>query len=107
MRKIGEKATEYYWDQKDHTRKEKMNSEKFYKDFISKVFIGWNGLKVKTLAKIFPIAIENPEMEIPYSEENAIELMREAYDFDTFIQNVVMDIEKFQAEKREEEIKNL
>ena len=106
MRKIGERATDWYWDQKDHTRKEKMNSEKFYKDFIQKVFVGWSGLTTGTLAKMLPIKIDDPEMQIPYSEENALELMREAYDFDIFIQNIVVDIEKFQEEKREQEIKN-
>ena len=102
MRRIGEKATDWFWDQKDHTRKEKMNSEKFYKDFIQKVFIGWTGLKLGTLAKMLPIKIDNPETEIPYSEENALELMREAYDFDIFIQQMVMDIEKFQEKKTNE-----
>jgi len=103
MRRIGEKATDWFWDQKDHTRKEKMNSEKFYKDFIQKVFAGWTGLKLKTLAKMLPIKMDgDPEMELPYSEENALELMREAYDFDIFIQNIVMDIEKFQEKKTNE-----
>ena len=113
MRKIGEKATEYYWDQKDHTRKEKTNSEKFYKDFIPKVFVGWSGLTLRTLAKFLFVEGDNPEMEIPYSEESAMILMQNGYNpkleyqFDLFIQNVVMDIEKFQSEKREDEIKNL
>lgn len=106
MRKIGEKATEWYWDQKDHTRKEKMNSEKFYKDFIQKVFVGWSGLTLGTLTKMLPIKVDDLETEIPYTEGNAFELMREAYDFDIFIQNVVVDIEKFQIEKKEHEIKN-
>jgi len=55
---------------------------------------------------MLPIKILDSEAEIPFSPENAIEVMREAYDFDTFIRDAAMDISQFQEEKDEAELKN-
>jgi copper oxidase (laccase) domain-containing protein len=104
--KILEKSKTFIWDKKDHTKIEKLDSEKFYTDLASKVFAGWRGLTQRVLAKMLPVKIIDPDEEIIFSLENLIELMRNAYDFIEFIQNIIMDVERFQSEKKEEEIKN-
>jgi len=106
VNKILEKSKTFIWDKRDHTKIEKLDSEKFYTDLVSKVFAGWKGLTQGILAKMLPVKIINPDEEIVFSFENAVELMKNAYDFDIFIQNIIMDIERFQSEKKEEEIKN-
>ena len=101
-----ENAKYRIWERGTHTQIEKMDSEKFYKDFILKVIVNWKGLTAGILAKMLPVKIDDPDIEIAFSPENALEIMKEAYDFDAFIQGIVMDIESFRTEKKEGELKN-
>ncbi len=105
MNAMLEKCKDYTWDKKNHTRIEKLDSDRFYRNF-SKVIQDWRGLTVKTLSKMMLTKSTEVEREIPFSEENAHELLTSAYDFDEFIRQACMDLETFYQEKTEEEIKN-
>jgi hypothetical protein len=106
--KISESATEITWDKKTHTRIDKVNTDHFYSRFIEKAILDWKGLKIKTLQKIVPIKLDgvDPESEIPFTKENAMELLRNGYDLDAFLQDAILDIQKFDIEKLEAERKN-
>ena len=107
LQKLVEKSTEILWDKQSHTRIDKMNRDTYYKKFANEVLISWSGLTQSTLAKMLPIEISNPDEVIEYSEENAIMLLSNAYDFDLFVQGCCMDLERFQSEKEEAEKKIL
>jgi len=100
-----EKSKESYWDKKDHTRLDRMNSDSFYTNFIKKVLVSWKGLTALTLAKMIPVKLDDPNQEIDFSFENAFQLIRNAYDFDVFLQNTCMDLDKFSGERAEAEKK--
>jgi hypothetical protein len=106
MTRILDKSKRWEWDKKDHSKIERLDSEKFYQDYVAKVFAGWKGLTQAVLARMLPVKVENPDAEVPFSVENAALLMRHAYDFETFVQGVVMDIERFREQETEIEIKN-
>jgi len=98
LSKLVEKSREYIWDKKDHMKIEKMNSDVFYNKFVDTVIVDWKGLTGETLKKMISVKVDDPNIEIPFSKENAIELLKNAYDFDVFIQNQALDIEKFEEE---------
>ncbi len=108
LSKIFDESKEFIWDKRDHTRREQINYDKFYTKLAGKTIVNWRGLTASTLKKLLPLdeeKISDPNIEIPYTPENAVELLRGAYDFDLFIQKVVVDIEKFNEEKLEAEKK--
>jgi hypothetical protein len=101
--KISEDSTEITWDKKTHTRIDKVNTDRFYSRFVEKAILGWRGLKVSTLAKIVPIKLDgqDPESEVEFTKENAIELLRSGYDLDSFLQDAILDVQRFDAEQGE------
>lgn len=105
LSKIFEESKKIVWDKRDHTKKEEIDVDAFYKKMIDRVLVGWRGLKASTLAKLIPIKITDPDIEIEFTPENALILLQNAYDFDMFIQRIVTDIEKFNAEQFEAEKK--
>jgi hypothetical protein len=105
LSRLVERSKETTWDKKDHTKVERMNSDSFYTNFINKVIVTWKGLTALTLAKMIPVKIDDPNQEIDFSFENAFTLIKNAYDFDVFLQNTCMDLDKFSGERLEDEKK--
>jgi len=105
MTRMFERSKSITWDKRDHTKVEKVDSDIFYKNFVDKVIMDWKGLKASTLKKMLPIQVTDENQEIPFTPENAYELIRGAYDFDLFINNAVVDLENFDREKSEAEKK--
>jgi hypothetical protein len=107
--RISETSQDTIWDKKAHTKINKLDTDRFYTKFVEKAILGWRGLNLKTLSKIIPINLDgqNLEAEVPYTKENAIELLKNAYDLEAFLQDSIFDIGKFEEEQLEEEEKNL
>jgi hypothetical protein len=105
LQKLMERSKSITWDKKDHTKVEKLDTDLFYKLFIDRAIINWRGLTAETLKKMLPIETDDLTIDIPFNVENALELLRGAYDFDTFIQHTVLDIESFNKEQLEVEKK--
>jgi hypothetical protein len=107
LAKISESSQEITWDKKSHVRVDKVNSEKFYSKFVDKAILGWRGLTLKTLSKIVPINLngQDPESEVLFTKENAIELLQSAYDLDAFLQSSILDVTQFDSERAESEKK--
>jgi hypothetical protein len=47
-----------------------------------------------------------PTDDIPYTEEDALDLLRSSTIFDQFVTDALNDYEKFSINKREEDVKN-
>ena len=93
------------WDPKDHQLKDKLDNEKFYRMIAEEVVVGWRGLTPDVLRKMADME-EYPEEEVPYSVDDAAELLDKAYDFDLWVQRVCSDLEYFDASRRASEEKN-
>jgi len=106
--KIRSQALVYRFNKRTRQREEEVDNDKFIEAYSERVIKGWRGLRIKHLPKLLPanIAHLNQEEEIPYSQEEALDLLKNSTIFDQFITDTVNDIEAFSSKKRENELKN-
>lgn len=105
FQRIYQKSLQYVWDKKDHVKIEKPNEEAFNRNFVNKVFVSWKVLKASTLAKIIPLKYDDPNLDFPFTPDNACFLLDNGYDFSAFIFNAVRDLQNFEADEEEAEKK--
>lgn len=106
--KLRNQALVYKFNKRTRQREEEVDSDKFIELYAERVIKGWKGLRVKHLPKLLPVDISNlnAEDEIPYSEEEALELLKNSSIFDQFITDTINDLEVFSVKKRETDQKN-
>ena len=80
---------------------EELNDELFLELYVKNAVKGWSGLKLKYLEQLAPVDLSNQDMEaeLEYSEENALYLMKNSTNFDSFISEQVTDLGNFSASK--------
>lgn len=108
LMKIRNQALVYKFNKRTRQREEEVDNDKFIEVYCERVIKGWKGLKVKHLPKLLPVDISNMNSEdgIPYSGEEALELLKNSSIFDQFITDTVNDLEAFSVKKRETDLKN-
>jgi hypothetical protein len=106
--KIRNSSLGYKFNKRTRQREEEVDNEKFIEEYARKAIKGWSGLKVKDLPKLLPVDISQmkPTDDIPYTEEDALDLLRSSTIFDQFVTDALNDYEKFSINKREEDVKN-
>lgn len=107
--RIRDESSETKYNTKTRRTEETTNDEKFLEGYSKAIIKGWSGLKMKDLSKLIPVdlsMIDNPNEDVPFSDEEALELIRESTVFDQFISSVISDVERFNEEKKETTIKN-
>lgn len=97
-------------DAKPPRREQTTDPELLFKKFTSRVIKGWKGMTVRKAANLIPLDVEGltdeqMETEVPFSEEQAIMLLKECYTLDTFLQESAMNLATFNAEHKDE-VKN-
>jgi hypothetical protein len=101
--KIRSKAVTTKISRKTRAVEEDVDSDLFQTLYITAVVKCWKGLKASYLLKMIPVTlegIEDPEeVDVEYSEENAETLMRNSSDFDSWVSNVLEDVENFTVAK--------
>lgn len=79
---------------------DELNEDLFMRNYVNAVVKGWSGLKYKYLEDMILIdlsAVTNVEDELTYSQEDALVLMKNSSDFDSFITEIVGDLGNFTA----------
>lgn len=106
--KIRNQALVYKFNKRTRQREEEVDNDKFVEAYAERVIKGWTGLKVKHLPKLLPVDISslNAEDDVPYSGEDALDLLRNSSIFDQFITDTVNDLEAFSIKKKETALKN-
>ena len=109
LTKIRKASLEYKYDKKTHQREEVIDDDKFLERYAEKVIVGWRGLKFKHLPTLFPadLSTVDPETEIEYSPEEALQLLKVSVDFDRFVTDTQESLDKFSKVEKEQEVKNL
>ena len=99
--KLRKRCLSTKWDKKSHQPIEEMDDEKFIVEYCKAVIKGWSGLKYSYLEELLLVDISglDPEDCLPYNQENAELLMKNASDFDTWVTNTVGDLENFTGSK--------
>jgi hypothetical protein len=92
---IRKKATKTTF--KNRQPHEELNDEVFLQLYVENAVKGWTGLKIKYLEQLAPVDVSrlDPEDELNYTSENALYLMRNSNDFDSFISEQVGDLGNF------------
>ena len=90
------------FDRKTHQKVEELDEPKFIKRFTEATVKGWKGLKYKYVEMLIPADISGVEAddEMPYSLDDAILLVSNSGDFDTWLNEVVFDLDNFRTERK-------
>ena len=94
VRKI---CTTSKFNRKSRQLEEILDDDKFVVEFTKATVKGWKGLTIEHLEGLLLIdASENDKTdEVPYSQENAEILVGQSSEFDTWLNEVVFDLENF------------
>ena len=92
---IRKKATKTTF--KNRQPQEELNDELFLQLYVEQAVKGWTGLKIRYLEQLAPVDVSklDPEDELNYTSENALYLMKNSSDFDSFISEQVSDLGNF------------
>lgn len=99
LQQIRKKATKTIF--KNRQPVEELNDELFLELYVKSTIKGWTGLKLGYLEQLAPVDISgnDPEVELEYSEENALYLMKSSTNFDSFVSEQVTDLGNFSTNK--------
>ena len=108
LMKVRNRALTYKFNKRTRQREEEIDNDKFLEGYAEKAIRNWSGLKAKHLPDLLPADISDmdPEEDIEYDEEDAIELLKNSTVFDQFITDCMNDYESFSKKKVEEDVKN-
>jgi hypothetical protein len=86
---------------KNRQPQEEINDELFLELYVKGAIRGWTGFKLSYLEQLAPVDIagQDSDAELEYSEENALYLMKNSANFDTFITEQVSDLGNFSKNK--------
>lgn len=96
-RKLIDKATTTKYNTKTHKPEEEIDNDLFLKLNTKAIVKGWKGLKFEYLPELVAINMEEApkEGELEYSEDNALALIKNSTDFDTWLTTVISDVKNF------------
>ena len=84
------------FNRKTRQFEESLDDEKFVREFAQKTVKNWKGLTVEHLSTLMLIDTNKASAEeIPYSVDNAEILVANSAEFDTWLNEVVFDLENF------------
>jgi hypothetical protein len=87
-------------DRKTRQPVEDMDEDKFIEKFTAATIKGWKGLKVRDLEQLLLVDIgsQDPDTEVPYSQEDAELLVKNSGEFDAWLNDAVFDLENFRSD---------
>jgi len=108
LMKVRNASLTFKFNKRTRQREEEIDNDKFLEHYAEKAIVGWRGLKAKHLPVLVPVDISDmdPNEEVEYTDEDAIELLKNSSIFDQFITDCMNDFEKFSKKKAEEAAKN-
>ena len=87
------------FDRKTRQAVEDLDEEKFVTEFTNAVIKNWKGLTLEHLETLLLVDIEgqDPKKELDYSQDNAETLVSSSAEFDTWLNEVVFDLDNFRT----------
>ncbi len=88
-------------------REEKVDTDKFMDEYIKKAIVGWTGLTYETVKGLVPISVTEEDLvkEVPYSHEDAMWLVKNSSEFDTFVSDTMNQVDLFSVTHKQEQLK--
>lgn len=84
-------------DPKTRQPVEKFDEDLFLDIYVKSIIKGWEGLKLKYLKELLLIQIppDQEETDLEYTEQNALDLMKNSVIFDNWVSEVISDLGNF------------
>ena len=99
--KLRSRCLSQKFNRKTRGFEEILDDDKFIVEYCKAVIKGWKGLKYKYLEKMLLLDVSSVDLEdeLPYTQEDAEIMKKNASDFDTWVTEVVADLENFTSSK--------
>lgn len=99
---LRKKCTSQKFDRKTRQLTENLDEEKFVIEFSKASVKNWKGLTIDHLETLILIDSSEQEgtAEVSYSQENAEVLVQNSTEFDTWLNEVVFDLDNFRSEPK-------
>lgn len=101
MSKLREKATKTKFRAGTRDPIQELDADLFLKLYVSAAVKGWKGLTLSRLSELMVLRDDIPaakaDEEVPYNEENALELVKNSKDFDIFVGESINNLVNFQS----------
>ena len=99
--KLRNRSVKQVLNKKTRAYEEQLDNDKFLEEYSKAVIKGWKGLKYKYLEELLLVDTSSVDLEdeLPYTNENAELLMKNAGDFDNWVSETVGELENFTKSK--------
>lgn len=96
---LRKRCTSQKFDRKTRQLVEDLDEDKFVKEFAESSVKNWKGLTIEHLETLLLIDTDNqdPSAEVEYSKDNAEVLVTNSSEFDTWLNEVVFDLDNFRT----------
>jgi hypothetical protein len=76
-------------------------------DYIKEAVVGWSGLTMEIVKSLVPIEVAEKDLknEVPYDHEDALWLVKNSSEFDSFISDTMNQVDVFSVTNKEEVLK--
>jgi len=96
---LRKKCTTTKFNRRSRAAEEALDEDKFVTEFSRATVKNWKGLTLAHLEALILVETEGQELsqEVEYTEENAEVLVSQSTEFDTWLNEVVFDLENFRS----------
>jgi hypothetical protein len=96
---LRKKCTSTKFDRRTRQAVDNVDEEKFVTEFTSAVVKNWKGLKLEYLESLILVDLGDKDRneELPFNLDNAETLVTASTEFDTWLNEVVFDLENFRG----------
>jgi|TARA_R110002074_G_scaffold115_1_gene459 hypothetical protein len=100
---LRKKCTGQKFDRKTRAVVETLDEEKFVSEFTKAVVKNWRGLTLAHLETLLLIDMDgqDPTKELEFNEDNAETLVSSSTEFDTWLNEVVFDLDNFRSKSKD------
>ena len=102
LMKLRNRCTKQVFNKKTRSYEDQMDDDKFLEEYTKGVIKGWKGFKLgyaKNMLLLGELSPEQEESELEFTQENIEVLMKNSPDFDTWVTEMVGDLENFTNSK--------
>ena len=99
--KLRNRSVSQQFNKKTRSYEEQLDNDKYLTEYCKAIIKGWSGLKYKYLEELLLVDVskQDPNDELPWSQENAELMMKNSGDFDNWVSETVGDLENFTKSK--------
>lgn len=100
--KLRKRCLSQKFDRKTRQIAESLDEDKFVKEFAAATLRNWKGLTFEHLESLLLVDVsdKNPQDELAYTPDNAEVLVAQSTEFDTWLNEVVFDLDNFRDKSK-------